>query len=157
MTVDIRIGKKYAVIVSTDKYTGNFERELTAYCTGRVGECDVGDELVPLYMKDFALGEQDVPEDPFWDSLDWVSDDRGCPRPCSIYPSRKNDGTEPYNSVIMFFQEKPSAKQVKIIKERAKQYSDDPRIARVSRYSAYQFTVEDVYVIEIKTAIKRVR
>ncbi|KKK83825.1 hypothetical protein LCGC14_2789530, partial [marine sediment metagenome] len=29
-------------IIDTDSYAGNFEREMCAYITGRVGECGVG-------------------------------------------------------------------------------------------------------------------
>jgi len=34
---------KYIFIVDTEKYAGDFERQLTAYCTGQVGDCGVGE------------------------------------------------------------------------------------------------------------------
>jgi hypothetical protein len=38
--------KKYGVIIETDEYAGNFEREITAWTTGQVGdEDDTGIEL----------------------------------------------------------------------------------------------------------------
>jgi len=36
---------KCSIIVDTESYSGNFERELTAYCTGAVGDCGVGSDM----------------------------------------------------------------------------------------------------------------
>lgn len=43
---------KYIFIIDTDSYAGNFERELTAYITGVVGGCEVGDDFAKIYIKD---------------------------------------------------------------------------------------------------------
>ena len=37
---------KFAVLIKTDSYAGNFEREMCAHVTGHVGECEVGEEFV---------------------------------------------------------------------------------------------------------------
>lgn len=154
----VDIGQNYyGVVVSTNLYAGNFERQLTAYCTGRVGECGVGDRLMPLFMQDFYLDEQDCDADPFWDALDFVPDEHGCVRPCTIYPGK--DGK--YNDVLMFFQEKPTKKQVDIILERAKKYSTDGRIKELSdsagitnRFDAQpNLQILGVHVLRIATTI----
>ena len=36
--------RKKVMILMTDSYAGNFEREAVAYCTGCIGECGVGEE-----------------------------------------------------------------------------------------------------------------
>jgi hypothetical protein len=36
----------YAFVIDTDQYAGNFEREMTAYLTGRIGQCGVGDNMI---------------------------------------------------------------------------------------------------------------
>ena len=38
------MSNSYTIIIDTDEYSGNFEREMCAYCTGQVGECEVGEE-----------------------------------------------------------------------------------------------------------------
>ena len=155
MSVSIgRVGKQksmYGVIICTDQYAGNFERQMTAYCTGRVGHCDVGDELIPLFMEDFKLEEQDNEQDPFWDCLRYVSDDGGCSRPTSIY-----DNNDHYNSVIIFFDTPPTKEQVDIIKQRAKAYSFDERIEMPSYVKERTvIQIKKVFAIEIKTAVSK--
>jgi len=70
-------------VIDTDEYDGNFERELTAYITGQVGECGVGGEMAELYRAE-AGGQS---EDKFDDLLEHRADDNGCHRPCAIYPT----------------------------------------------------------------------
>lgn len=36
----------YSIVIKTNQYAGNFERELCAHLTGIVGECEVGEEYV---------------------------------------------------------------------------------------------------------------
>ena len=36
--------EKYLFVIDTDSYSGNFEREMCAYCTGQIGDCEVGIE-----------------------------------------------------------------------------------------------------------------
>lgn len=71
-------------VIDTDEYAGNFERELTAYLTGQVGECGVGDHMAEAYVKE--TGDKD--KEKFGDLLEHRADDRGCHRPCSIYPTK---------------------------------------------------------------------
>lgn len=34
--------KSYSIVVETDSYAGNFEREMCAFMTGHIGECEAG-------------------------------------------------------------------------------------------------------------------
>jgi hypothetical protein len=151
MAVDVANKTQYGVVVKTNKYAGNFERAMTAYCTGRVGECGVGEDLVPLFMADFNLEEQDCDDDPFWDALDFVSDDHGCPRPCTIY-----DSNDRYQSVLMFFVDRPTKKQIDIIQERATMFSKDARALEIMDI-LHPGTIEvlGLEVLEIKTTVNR--
>lgn len=76
----------YKFIIDTDQYSGNFEREMTAYLTGCVGECGVGDEYVDLFKKENVNNIT-------FDNVMFIQD-RGCARPCSIEitPGWFNDG-----------------------------------------------------------------
>ncbi len=66
-------------IIDTEDYAGNFERDLCAYITGRVGECGVGDEEAKLFEEETGFeGFDNVVEE---------ADERGCYRPASIYPT----------------------------------------------------------------------
>lgn len=75
------------VAIDTNEYAGNFEREMCAFITGQVGECGVGDRLI-------AEAREELAEDTFNNTLEWIeesivheSDDNGCSRPCSIWPT----------------------------------------------------------------------
>jgi len=77
-------------VVDTDKYAGNFERELCAYMTGQVGECGVGEENAKRFERevDEATAER----------MEWIvgmaPDDHGCHHPAKIYfmPGWFNNG-----------------------------------------------------------------
>jgi hypothetical protein len=100
-------------IVDTDSYAGNFERCMCAYMTGQIGECEVGHEYADLFkeeVKDFDFGEL----------VASVPDDNGCCRPTYIFPSK---GSEKYNSLVIYFYNKPSTEVKKIMMERAIEFS----------------------------------
>lgn len=76
---------KFYFVIDTDKYSGNFEREMCAYITGQYGECGVGSEIANKVKNE--LGKlyntfQDIVEH----STD-SDDDYPCFRPCKIYPT----------------------------------------------------------------------
>jgi len=81
----------YMVVVDTDKYAGNFEREMGAFITGEIGECLVGEE-----SQEVALRELD-PDVKKWFGINTaqVPDEHGCLRPVVIWPTPGwfNDGT----------------------------------------------------------------
>lgn len=76
-------------IIDTEEYSGNFEREMCAFCTGQVGECGVG-------QKEADVFKEECPEwiEIFDDIVGSEPDDHGCYRPVSIYttPGFFNDG-----------------------------------------------------------------
>lgn len=77
-------------VIDTEQYSGNFEREMCAFITGRTGGCEVGYEEASLASQD--LNEEAVAW--FEDHLESHSDDNGTSRPCSIWPTPGwlNDG-----------------------------------------------------------------
>lgn len=83
--------KSKMLIIDTEQYSGNFEREMCAYITGQIGECGVGDNVAEKYSEKIK-------------HLDWweehiVSErddsEYGCHRPASIWPTPGwfNNGT----------------------------------------------------------------
>ena len=72
---------EYMFVIDTESYSGNFEREITAYCTGRIGDCEVGDGEASIFRKE--VGD---PDKIFGGVLD-IPDEHGCSRPTSIYPT----------------------------------------------------------------------
>lgn len=74
---------KYRLVVDTNRYAGNFERESIAFATGRVGECGVG-------MGEACEAEEDLSAE----QLEWWAehvianvDEHGVSRPAFIYPT----------------------------------------------------------------------
>lgn len=97
----------FGLIIETDKYAGNFEREFCAYVTGRIGECGVGDELIDP-KTDYSMFEESVISMP---------DDHGCNRPVTLcgYDAQ---------SVMIYFENCPTDEQIAFIKEKAKTFNE---------------------------------
>lgn len=95
---------KFAVVIKTDSYAGNFEREMCAHLTGCVGECEVGKDYVDEIIKEKFNNVRDE------------ADDNGCYRPvalgCDINGFTNQD-------VVIFFKTEPTQEQLDIIKERS--------------------------------------
>jgi len=105
--------KKFGFIVKTDSYAGNFEREMCAYMTGRIGDCEVGEEYVETLIAEKFYNVESLPDD-----------DVGCCRPVTIVvgnPYFEIDMThdEKCNSLIIYFRDEPSEEQIEIMKKRA--------------------------------------
>jgi hypothetical protein len=131
-------------VVHTDSYSGNFEREMTAFITGQIGDCGVGDNEADMFLED--LGE-DMKE-AFAAIIDQVPDEEHaeCCRPTVIWPTpdRYNNGSgghfdmkdfDPetswlgrphpaYESVAIFFTAKPTAEMIELMKSRAQLYAE---------------------------------
>lgn len=77
-------------VIDTDTYAGNFERQLCAYITGVIGECEQGDREAEEFRKEHP----DLVEQMEYELIRQVPDDHGCRRPVSIYPTPGffNDG-----------------------------------------------------------------
>jgi len=74
---------KWIFVIDTDSYAGNFERDMCAYVTGVIGECEVGDDFAELYRK-----ETKEVESRFQELLEQRSDDHGHYRPCSLWETK---------------------------------------------------------------------
>jgi hypothetical protein len=109
-------------VIDTDDYAGNFERDMCAYLTGEIGECEVGEEFAEEYFKE--TGEAKY-ESRFCNIIESRSDDHGCHRPCSIWLSKRKKPV--YNSVAIFFGNRPTDDDIKFMKERAMKFAEAKR------------------------------
>ena len=92
--------------ITTDKYVGNFERELCAYITGEIGDCGVGMEEA-----DYFDDEVDPTlVDKFRNNVKSVFGGK-CYRPVDI-DHRCN------KTLIIFFSEEPSQEQIHLMMTR---------------------------------------
>lgn len=106
----------WIVVVQTDAYAGNFEREMGAYCTGSIGDCEVGSEQLDDFpSKMLKLSDKMLP----------VPDDHGCHRPCSIWQAPLSKS---YNSVAMFMEKCPTDKELEFIRDRAVDFAKNNQI-----------------------------
>ena len=103
--------KEYVIIVRTNQYAGNFERELCAHLTGIIGECEVGDDYVDEFIT--AIFETTIAQ---------IPDDNGCRRPVSLGGCIKTEGYNG-NDVVIWFDGKPTDEQIQIIKERSETFN----------------------------------
>ena len=75
----------YIFVIDTNSYAGNFERDMTAYMTGIVGECGVGKEYAEIFDKEVPPVDG---ERLFDEYIDWRPDDRGVLRPSGCWPTK---------------------------------------------------------------------
>jgi hypothetical protein len=94
----------FGFVIETNEYAGNFEREMCAFLTGEIGECEVGEEFV-----------DDLPVK--FNNIMSVPDDNGCHRPVSMDDNN-------INNVIIFFETEPTKKQIDFMKERAELFDE---------------------------------
>ena len=100
-------------VIDTNQYAGNFEREMCAYMTGIIGDCEVGREYADMFNKD-------INSNPFQDLVSQQPDEGACYRPCAIW---KSLNPLEYNSVAIFFEGVPTSEQIALLKERAKEFT----------------------------------
>lgn len=143
------------LIIDTNKYAGNFEREMCAYCTGSLGDCGVGSEEADEFEKD---GNN---SDMFSDYIAQVPDEHGCFRPANIEPTPGwvNDGmgdNQPLNSktkgwkdkypaylsVGIYFEKVPPKGHIELLKQRAFQFAKRNNI----EIAAFRFIKEETNV-----------
>lgn len=113
-------------IVDTDEYAGNCERPMVAWMTGAVGDCEVGHVEAERARADGVNLDE---------SLIWLTDDHGCARPATIWPTpgwsndghgvhKKGPGKFPaYQSVACAFRDRPDDATVAMLAERAASYA----------------------------------
>lgn len=130
----------FVFVIDTDKYAGNFEREMCAFITGHIGDCGVGKGRQKLFFEKFEIDHEE--QSIFFEKVLSVPDEHGCCRPCSIWttPKRVNTGMgkcydedseeakkaehsySAYESVGIFFSEQPSKELIEIMKERTEEF-----------------------------------
>lgn len=110
--------KIIVVALLTDSYAGNFEREATAYCTGVIGECGVGDKYVDENLRDEFEGY-----------VVKVPDDHGCYRPttCSadeagVSATFADVDCKWNEAVFIYFEPNVPRKLLEIVDKRAKEF-----------------------------------
>ncbi len=126
---------RHMFVVDTDKYSGNFEREMCAYMTGHIGDCEVGEEEAKLFREFHTDLPDGLP------GIIKVSDDHGCFRPCVIMPTPGfvNNGNgkiyrksrypkgkvsfPSYQSVGVYFDAEITEEVVELMKKRAKEFA----------------------------------
>jgi len=118
--------KSYKILIKTDSYAGNFERQLCAHLTGHIGECEVGKEYV----------NEKIYEE-FEDCIEQKPDENGHFRPVDL---GKNS-----NDIVIFFYKQPTRKQIDIIRERIKTFKTKDRFTETPKI------FDDIFLIEVET------
>lgn len=111
----------YGFVIDTNAYAGNFEREMCAFITGQIGDCEVGikdgTEFYQYVENDaelFHLHEEIL------ESIKQVPDKHGYHRPVSIFQNANGQ----YNSVVVYFSNLPSHKLIQFMIKRSKKYAN---------------------------------
>jgi len=114
MSVTILPGDSYILLLDTDQYAGNFERELTAWLTGTIGECGIGGLQAAQAITELPVADRK------WFEAHVISRTHsdGCSRPTSIW----TDPEGKYNSVAIFMDEDPPAQILSGMSVRAKSF-----------------------------------
>ena len=130
--------KEYALVIRTDSYAGNFEREMCAYVTGHVGECEVGKKYVNAIIT------------PKWDELIVEKSIDGCYRPVSLGGCESTPG---YSSkdVVIWLNDEPLDWLLTEAKERALAFNEFDKT--VNEYHK-DIKVLGVGFIEIEKTVK---
>jgi hypothetical protein len=115
---------EWSFVIDTDSYAGNFEREMASFIVGRCDDYGThrGGKYVDMFKEDYPN------EDPFEGKYGSIVADRmtelgNSPgrSPVSIACA---DDSEEFESVEIFFDEEPTAKQLKVLKYRAQKFAD---------------------------------
>jgi hypothetical protein len=137
--------EQWAIVIDTDSYSGNFEREMAAYITGQ--RTIRGENFVHDF--EAAFEEEDPFEDLFveWPgehgyelahihpTPGWGNNGRGDHKKLSdLSVAKRKKYTWPaYQSVIIRCNEKPSQVQIEILKEWANKFAAKSREPKVQR------------------------
>jgi hypothetical protein len=136
---------KWVFIIDTNQYAGNFERDMCAYCTGQIGDCKVGEEESEKF--EIKYGQEFINE--MSEIIENRPDEHGCHRPTKIHPTpgylnngmgkeykekEWKEGMEKYpsyQSVAIFFYDKPKKDIIEMIKKRAKEFTKKQKIIKI--------------------------
>jgi hypothetical protein len=145
-----KITAPFIFVVDTNLYAGNFEREMCGYVTGTYGECGVGIEEAECFVKSLNQAGQDgaALQEAFAAIISQEPDDSDhpCYRPAGIWPTpgRWNNGQgqhfddadfdakkswqgrawPAYESVAIFFQERPTPDQLALMAQRIQLFAE---------------------------------
>lgn len=134
---------KHSVIISTNQYSGNFEREMGAYITGQVGECEVGKEQTKFAYQELNEGILEW----FEDNIEQVPDEHGCCRPVNCISGPEDKAC---NSVEIFFYIEPMDEILDSIKRRAFAFTKQSKYKTLEVLGIYtneRITTENIKLI----------
>jgi|ERR1700739_755992 len=125
--------EKYILCLDTDQYAGNFERATTAYATGVLGDCGVGEEESTQFFAE-TDGVAETILDEISDKVLQVPDDNNCFRPCAAQPTPGwvNDGHG--NEYRQSFDIPPTDEQVETYRRTQREYHE-PHLKRYREYA----------------------
>lgn len=131
--------KEYALIIRTDSYAGNFEREMCAYVTGNIGEFEVSKKYI-----DSAITDK-------WKELIVEKlDDRGYWGPVSLGGCESTPGYSGQD-VVIWLADEPLDWLLREAKERAEEFNEFDK--KVNGYHK-DIKVLGVDFIEIERTVK---
>lgn len=165
----------YIFVIDCTEYSGNYERQMTAYITNRYADCEVGKEIA-----DDISSELEEFQDEIDDLICFRTDEHGRYRPCEIIPTpgwinngmgvhtripsdeQSPKGYPAYNSVGIFLYEIPSDKILNLFMERAKNYSNYITQKKKENPEKYKFEssngeVEGFRLIKVETINKTLK
>lgn len=123
--------EEYKLIVRTNSYAGNFERELCAFMIGIIGDCEVGVEFV----------EENITKR-FENKVIQKQDSNGTYRPVSL--ERGNP-----NNIVIFFEDKLSDEDMIFLTARAIKFQNEKPYEYLDKN--FEFLRLDQFKITIKT------
>lgn len=136
--------QKYSIVIHTDSYAGNFERELRGYVTGCRGEWDRANfesEIRTAFAgdPDCDWEELDEDENPFADLWKLVAGQYGFRIEELAQTPKEFSPKGDLNSVRLHCKKKPTAKQLKLVKEWAYKFAERSKCVKpVDRYNHFQ-------------------
>jgi hypothetical protein len=123
------MAKLFRLVVDTDSYAGNFERELCAYVTGQIGECGVGEDVAKCFSEHIAHLE-------WWDKhivqRSKPRPDPSCKRPVTIYQDAK---TGKYTSVAIYVKKMPPDNVMIEFAERVSEYCNNQDLIKAQTHN----------------------
>lgn len=142
--------KKVTVIIDTNKYAGNFEREMCAYLTGQIGDCGFGIEIAEVESNEIEHLQE-------WSKIiRQEQDEHNCYRPCAIYPSTQGYFNNGAGGIFEEGQEKEAAMHAH---EWRKRHFNNPHVQEepLTKYPAY--TAVAIFCSEIPSqdAMKEIK
>lgn len=133
----------FVLVIKTDSYAGNFEREMCGYMTGQVGECGVGDDSAVLFIAENHKNYE------FEDLVTQFPDEHGCHRPATIWGPGCTD-------VAIYFESQPTDRQLVFLRQRACEFAamTDPLDGEHTVISIVGFELIEYTVNRIETSVK---